>query len=107
MDITGDDINECFDIDNYVPLVINLSNSEIIDVVLNPHQSENNDEVDEEYLIEEKISNERCVELRRQLTCGMEQKSLVNETHIVAVYEMQELFLKKNKKQLKVDEMLN
>ena len=106
IDIMEEYINECFDIDNDVSVVSDLSSSEIIYMVLKPHQIENNDE---EYPIEEKISNEKCVEIKRQLIHGMEQKSSVNEIHIMAAYKIQELFLKQksNFKLLNVDEMLN
>lgn len=101
-------MNECFHIDNDVPASGTLSDSEIIDKVL--HADQNNDESENESAdetTEEKISNSRCIELTQELIKGMEQKSFVDEFHIMAVYKIQELFLKQktNMKQMKISDM--
>lgn len=44
--------------------------------------------------IEENFLNSRCTELTLELIKGMEQKCFVDEFHIMAVYKIQELFLK-------------
>ena len=106
------DLNECFNIDKDVPVTGILTDSEILDKVLNADQNEEADDDDDEETegeTEERISNSRCILLTQELIRGMEQKSFVSELDIKAVMNIQELFLKQktNLKQIKIDKMLH
>ncbi|XP_015925367.2 tigger transposable element-derived protein 2-like [Parasteatoda tepidariorum] len=105
---TDSEIEECFNIDNDVPIVNELSDSEIVEMVLNP--GADNDEVEESDEEDENqgafISNERCIELTKELIKGMEQKLFVDESHIMSIYKIQQLFMqqKPSFRQQKMDE---
>ena len=74
-------------------------------MVLNPENEDSKDSDIEKN--EEKIPNARCIELTKELIKGMEQKHFVEDSHIMVVYKIQELFLaqKTDYKQMKIDDM--
>lgn len=100
-------LDECLTVDKNLPVSLQLTDEEIIDVALGRREDEISDDEgtsDDE----EKISNEHCIELTKQLIKGMEQKAFFKEQDILSVYKIQEILLKeqpKHLKQLKVTDM--
>lgn len=94
---------EYFDADNDAPVVLKLTNEEIAKLALNL-DCENDSEDDEavvQVASEKKVSIDRCIELTKELIRGMKQKNFVSESQIMAVYKIQELFLREKPNRLK------
>lgn len=103
-----DTFRECLSIDENAPVVHQLTDGEIAQMVLNPNGEESDSSQSEEEVIEEKISIDRCLKLTEELLRGMEQKSFFTEQDIMSVYKIQEKLMKekpKCMKQLKLSDM--
>ncbi len=80
------DMNEYFYVDNDLPIVNEMSDEEIIEMVLNPEQDQETDDEEEENDVTV-ISNERCIQLTKELIEGMEQKPFIDKSHVMAVFK--------------------
>lgn len=87
--LTKFDINDCFHINNDVPVTGKMSDSKIIDKVLHPNQNVTSEKMTVQTKAQkEKISNSRCIELIQEIIKGMKQKSFLDEFPIMAVYKI-------------------
>lgn len=103
-------ITDCLNIDKDGPIVNELTNREICDMVLHPEMAENASD-DEEEEIEENIDEipiDKCIDLTKELIRGLETKSFINEAQIMQLYKLQEMLQRekpKKMKQLKISDI--
>jgi hypothetical protein len=89
-------VEECLNLDNNAPVVLQPTDSKIVDIVIHPDRGSTTDE-DDDNNEEEKISIDKCISLTEELIHGLEQKSFIIQQHIKWVYEVQEVLQKKEK----------
>ncbi len=73
-----------------------MSDEEIIEMVLNPEQDKETDDEEEENDVTV-ISNERCIQLTKELIERMEQKPSIEKSHVMAAYTIQDIILKQKR----------
>jgi hypothetical protein len=95
MKLDEETIEGCLNVDSDSSVVLQLTNSEIVHMVLHPDKGVDIDDETEEGTNEEHTSIDKCIGLTEGLTKGLEQKSFISEQHIVWVYKIQEVLQKK------------
>lgn len=103
-----DDLQEWINIDDELPVVSCLSDSEIAESVLNNSEALESDDEDEDKTEQEKVTLEECITLSKKLIAALEKQSCVTEQEILQIYRIQDKLIKekpKHMKQLKLTDM--
>ena len=98
IDLKECDVDEVMNCDDDAPTINKLTDTEIIDSVLNTN--EDRDEENESNLesAEERISTESIIEALRTAIKGLEQRNLVCDEEIMSLYKIREKLTQRKQK---------
>ncbi|KAG7168483.1 putative Jerky protein-like 69 [Homarus americanus] len=88
-------------VDKDAPIVYQLSDEEIVEMVKKREEEDDEASDEEEEDIKERISIDRCIQLCTELITGLEQKSFITEQEITAVSLIQSKLNKEKPKYMK------
>jgi hypothetical protein len=93
-----DAVEEYLHIDD-APVTLQLTDSEICDMVMNENiDTENDDDNEDGATIEEQITIDRMISLTEEMTHGMEQRNFATEHHVMSLYKIHEFLIKERPK---------
>ncbi|XP_064420150.1 tigger transposable element-derived protein 2-like [Latimeria chalumnae] len=103
-ELSEDNIEEWMDVDIDAPVGHQLSDSEIVEMIVNSDKNKENkgetsDENEED--VAEKISIERCIHLATELIAGLEQRSFITGQEIMNIYLLQDKLITERPKYMK------
>ncbi|KAG7157696.1 Jerky protein-like 43 [Homarus americanus] len=90
--LSEEQLEEWMDVDKDAPIVYQLSDEEIVEMVKKREEEED---------IKKRISIDRCIQLWTELITGLEQKNFITEQEIMAVYLIQSKLNKEKPKYMK------
>jgi hypothetical protein len=80
-----DDVEECLNVDNDVPRVLQLTDSEIVYIIVNPDRGTDTDDDDNEVSHEEeKTLTDKCISLTEELIPAWEGEEKVSK--LLSIY---------------------
>ncbi|XP_064423076.1 jerky protein homolog [Latimeria chalumnae] len=95
-DLNENDVEKWIDCDFNAPVHQTLTDSEIIDVILNPNtvESDNSDDGDEQEVSQEKMTMTEGIDTFTRLINFLEQKSFITQQEIMQMYRIQDKLIK-------------
>lgn len=99
-------IEDCFNVDNDVPITHSLTDQEICDMVLNPENNgdDDDDDTSDDDVDQPNATNipiDKCISLTDELIMGLEQKSFITQEQIMQLYKIKDVLQKEKPKQMK------
>ncbi|XP_064413472.1 jerky protein homolog [Latimeria chalumnae] len=95
-DLNEDDVKKWIDCDISAPVHQTLTDSEIINVILNPNivESDNSDDGDEQEVSQEKMTMTEGIDTFTHLINFLERKSFITQQEIMQMYRIQDKLIK-------------